>query len=205
MTAKKSTRKPVGERQATPTLTPLAADQKIYTPNKDFPLILRDGDTPTQHARKVAEQILSPEAAALRIVAAVEGKSIYAEKLDAGGILDQVRALQDAVNAGDLKSAEAMLIAQAFSLQALSVRLIERATAQDWLPQFETMMRLGLKAQAQSRLAIEALATLKHGPAVVARNAQVNVANGPQQVNNGNTERERQEHHEVAQGTVSGG
>lgn len=187
MTVKKSTRKPVREPQATPSLTPLAADQKIYTPNKDFPLILRDGDTPAQHARKVAEQILSPEAAALRIVAAVEGKSIYAEKLDAGGILDQVRALQDAVNAGDLKSAEAMLIAQAFGLQALSVRLIERATAQDWLPQFETMMRLGLKAQAQSRLAIEALATLKHGPAVVARNAQVNVANGPQQVNNSKT------------------
>jgi hypothetical protein len=53
------------------------------------------------------------------------------------------------------------------------------------MPQFECYMKLGLRAQRQSCLTIEALGALKHGPAIMARLAQVNIANGaPQQVNN---------------------
>ncbi|MBU6374353.1 MAG: hypothetical protein KJS97_16650, partial [Alphaproteobacteria bacterium] len=94
------------------------------------------------------------------------------------------RSIQKAVNAGDLSTAEAMLMSQAVSLQTLSMRMIEKATAQEWMPQFETFMKLGLKAQRQSCLTIEALGAIKHGPAIMARLAQVNVAHGPQQVNN---------------------
>ena len=44
-------------------------------------------------------------------------------------------------------------------------------------------LRLALKAQAQSRATAEALAAIKQGPVVIAR--QANIAHGPQQVNNG--------------------
>lgn len=155
-----------------------------YTPTRALQLNLVQGDTQAQHARKVARQIAAPETAAYRCISAVEGKGPMGGQIDAVGMLAELRAAQQAVNNGDLSTAEGMLMTQAISLQSLYVRLIERATTQEWLPQFETYMRLGLKAQAQSRLALEALATLRHGPAIMARNAQVNVAHGPQQVNN---------------------
>ncbi len=44
-------------------------------------------------------------------------------------------------------------------------------------------MRLALKAQSQCRATLETLATIKNPPVVFAR--QANIANGPQQVNNG--------------------
>jgi hypothetical protein len=150
-----------------------------------MPVSLAHTDTPAQRARSAAKQIAAPEAAAYRVMNAAEGKGPVGAMLDASAMLAELRAAQRAVNEGDLSTAEAMLMAQAVGLQALYVRLIERAMEQEWIPHFETLMRLGLKAQAQSRLAIEAVATLKHGPAIMARNAQVNVAHGPQQVNNG--------------------
>lgn len=155
-----------------------------YKPNRAFPLVLNHGDTQAQHARNVAKQMLAPEAATLRVLSCAEGKSPLGERIDGAGVLEEMRAIQKAVNAGDLASVEAMLVAQAVALQSLSVNMIERATSQQWLPQFETYMRLGLKAQRQSCLTIEALGALKHGPAIMARLAQVNVAHGAQQVNN---------------------
>jgi hypothetical protein len=44
-------------------------------------------------------------------------------------------------------------------------------------------MRMALKAQNQCRMTLETLATIKNPPAVFAR--QANIADGPQQVNNG--------------------
>lgn len=170
----KRTRKPKAKPPAVPE----------YKPNRSFPLVLNHGDTQAQHARNVAKQMLAPEAATLRVLSCAEGKSPLGERIDGTGVLEEMRAIQKAVNDGDLSAAESMLIAQAIALQSLSVNMIERATSQQWLPQFETYMRLGLKAQRQSCLAIEALGALKHGPLVMARNAQVNVAHGAQQVNN---------------------
>jgi hypothetical protein len=176
MTTKRP-RKP--QEQAPP---PLPAPS--YAPSRAMAVSLAHTDTPAQRARSAAKQIAAPEAAAYRVMSAAEGKGPTGALLDASGMLAELRAAQKAVNEGDLSTAEAMLMAQAVGLQALYVRLIERAMEQEWIGQFETLMRLGLKAQAQSRMALEAVATLKHGPAIMARNAQVNVAHGPQQVNN---------------------
>jgi hypothetical protein len=44
-------------------------------------------------------------------------------------------------------------------------------------------MRLALKAQSQCRATLETLATVKNPPVLFAK--QANIANGPQQVNNG--------------------
>ena len=167
------------------TQTPATLPAPPYAPSRAMAVSLAHTDTPAQRARSAAKQIAAPEAAAYRVINAAEGKGPAGALLDASGMLAELRAAQNAVNEGDLSTAEDMLMAQAVGLQALYVRLIERAMEQEWIPQFETLMRLGLKAQAQSRLALEAVATLKHGPANRARNAHVNVAHGPQQVNNG--------------------
>jgi hypothetical protein len=48
----------------------------------------------------------------------------------------------------------------------------------------ETYMRLALRAQSQSRSTLETLSVVKNPPAI-AFVKQANIANGPQQVNNG--------------------
>jgi hypothetical protein len=48
----------------------------------------------------------------------------------------------------------------------------------------DTLLRLGMKAQSQCRSTIEALAEIKN-PSHVTFAKQANIANGPQQVNNG--------------------
>ena len=85
--------------------------------------------------------------------------------------------------AGDMKRAEAMLYGQANALQAIFMNLARRANAQEYLKHLETYLRLALKAQSQCRATLETLATIKAGPAIFAR--QANIAHGPQQVNNG--------------------
>lgn len=99
---------------------------------------------------------------------------------DLMGIL-QERA--KAVQEGDLSGIEAMLTNQATALQGLFVRLAERGMGCDTLPGFEGNMRMALRAQNQARATLETLATIKNPPVVFAR--QANIANGPQQVNNG--------------------
>ena len=104
---------------------------------------------------------------------------------DTSGWTTATKAQGDAVNAGDLGAAERMLSAQAAALNAIFGELARRAALNmgEHLGAAETYMRLALKAQSQSRATIETLATIKNPPTVYAR--QVNVANGPQQVNNG--------------------
>jgi len=94
----------------------------------------------------------------------------------------QVKAAQD----GDLRRSEAMLVSQAHCLDAIFGRLVLKAAAnsQTNLSAAETCMRLALKAQSQCRATIEALAEIKN-PKPLAFVHQANIAQGPQQVNNG--------------------
>jgi hypothetical protein len=91
----------------------------------------------------------------------------------------QVRRVQS----GDLGGAEAMLIAQAVALNALFTGLAHVASKLTAVDHIDRIMRLGLRAQGQCRATLETLALIKNPPAVFAR--QANIANGPQQVNNG--------------------
>ncbi len=72
---------------------------------------------------------------------------------------------------------------QASALQAVSVRLSERAMEQSQMPNIEGFMRMALRAQSQCRTTLETLAAIKNPPIIYAR--QANVTTGPQQVNNG--------------------
>lgn len=103
-------------------------------------------------------------------------------------ITEAVSVMRDKVgkvNTGDTNELEATLTAQAVSLDAIFNELARRAALNmgEYMQATETYMRLALKAQAQCARTIEVLAAIKNPPVIFAK--QANIANGPQQVNNG--------------------
>ncbi len=110
----------------------------------------------------------------------------------AGGELDLTTMLarmtgtaRDAA-AGELATLERMLSGQAQTLNVMFCELARRAALNmgEHLEATETYLRLALKAQAQSRATVEALAEIKSPRAVAfVKATQANIAAGPQQVN----------------------
>ena len=100
----------------------------------------------------------------------------------ASALGDKVTTIQN----GDMKPIEAMLIGQAQALQTMFVTLGRMATSKTQLAQYVAFMNLALKAQSQSRATIQALTELKY-PKQATFVKQANIANGNQQVNNGQT------------------
>ena len=103
-------------------------------------------------------------------------------------LTDMVASLKEqgqAVNRGDLSAGERMLSAQAVALNAVFAELARRAALNmgQHLDATDRYLRLALKAQSQCRATLETLAAIKNPPVVFAR--QMNVAHGPQQINNG--------------------
>ena len=98
-----------------------------------------------------------------------------------GSLSDQTKA----VIGGDLTRAETMLTAQAHALDTIFNKLaqISAANLPGHLEEFETFMKLALRAQAQCRATWETLATIKNPP-LVGYARQTNIAHGPQQVIN---------------------
>lgn len=105
--------------------------------------------------------------------------------LSGGGIMDALDAELLKLQSGDMAAVEGMLFAQAASLQAIYASLARRAGRQEQTKHSQAMLMLALKAQAQSRATLEALVELKNPrhPATFVK--QANIAQGPQQVNNG--------------------
>lgn len=91
-----------------------------------------------------------------------------------------------AVQGGSLARGEAMLMAQAHTLDALfnHLAILGAKNLTGNIGHGETLYRLAFKAQSQCRSSIEALAEIKN-PRSVAFVKQANIAGGHQQVNNG--------------------
>lgn len=104
--------------------------------------------------------------------------------LDPAATVKALRAKANTVHGGDLKPVEAMLMAQATSLNAVFNELARRASLNlsENLDAAEKYLRLGLKAQAQSRAALQALVEAKT-PRPITLVRQANVAQ-QQVVNN---------------------
>lgn len=142
-----------------------------------------------EKAQASAKLFLSPSVNAAAV--AVEYlKGPFGDEQDIGALVDCLGSGVQDVWAGDMRRAEAMLYGQATALQAIFTNLARRANSQEYLKHLETYLRLALKAQSQCRATLETLATIKAGPAIFARQANVAV-NGPQQVNNGVSQPER--------------
>lgn len=142
----------------------------------------KSGPSIDEQGRNYAELITSPELAAHRIIGLMQPKELGAD-IDAPTMLDTLRDQAAAVQGGNMSQAEAMLINQASALQALFVRLSEKAMAQVAMPNMEGFMRLALRSQSQCRATLETLSAIKNPPVIYAK--QVNQTTGPQQINNG--------------------
>ena len=135
---------------------------------------------PKGRALEPHEILTSPEAQAL---ARMDAFSKWAGAPDMSAVIADLIGQAKKAKGGDLGRLERMLYAQAATLDTMFTSLARRAAAQDHLPQFQAHMTLALKAQAQCRSTIEALAEIKN-PKPVAFVKQANIAH-QQQVNNG--------------------
>ncbi len=125
--------------------------------------------------------MLSPT---IQSAATIESWGKFAGEIDLAELVDGLRDRVKKVQGGDLQPVEAMLFSQAMTLETIFTNLSRRAISQEYLKQFQAYLTLALKAQAQCRATLEALAEIKN-PRQVLIAKQANVANGPQQVNNG--------------------
>jgi hypothetical protein len=137
--------------------------------------------TDKEKAQAFADLALNPSASAA-VVSEEYLKATYGEQ-DLGSLVDSLTASTAKVQAGNMAACEAMLYGQAQALQDIFANLARRAAKQEYLKQWDAYMRMALRAQNQSRMTLETLATIKNPPAVFA--TQANFAAGHQQVNNG--------------------
>ncbi|PNG46567.1 MULTISPECIES: hypothetical protein [unclassified Variovorax] len=84
---------------------------------------------------------------------------------------------------GDLSKSQEVLAIQVRTLDLLFNYFLRRGAVQPNFEVKESYLRLALKAQSQCRTTVESLAVIQQGPAIFAKNANIN--NGQQQVNNG--------------------
>jgi hypothetical protein len=141
----------------------------------------RDPDQITATARPnedeavgVARTVLQPTVQAA--VTLKEFSKPFGE-LDLDGLIESLREQTQAVNAGDLSRTEAMLAAQAHTLDSIFNNLAQRAALNmgEYLGACDTYLKLALRAQAQCRATLETLAEVKQ-PRSVAFVGQANIA-----------------------------
>ncbi len=129
-----------------------------------------------------ARAMSQPEVRAAATIQEFDGDS-----LNVNYLVNELREQVAEVQAGNMKRPEAMLVAQAHTLDALFSNLSRRSHANSnagYTDSAERYLRLALRAQAQAVRTIEALGELKN-PRAVAFVRQANISHGPQQVNNG--------------------
>ena len=137
--------------------------------------------TPDKRTLKPHELVLSPM---VQSAVGIEAWGKFAGQIDLAELLEGQREQFKKVQAGDMQPVEAMLYGQAKTLETIFTSLARRATSQEYLKQIQTFLGLALKAQAQCRATLEALAEIKN-PRPVAFVKQANISGGHQQVNNG--------------------
>ncbi|GGP25859.1 hypothetical protein GCM10010971_16780 [Silvimonas amylolytica] len=111
------------------------------------------------------------------------GKTVFGTDIDPTAYMETLQHQADAMKAGNMAEIETMLLTQANTLDMAFNRLATQAIQNPLMQQMDTLLRLALKAQAQCRASLEALADIKN-PRPVAFVKQANIAHGPQQVNN---------------------
>lgn len=163
----------------------LNIDKRYIT--DDDALRLRDASAEEFEAwqTELAARVMTmPETRSAAIIQRFQGKVV-----DINATADELRRLIADVHKGDMKNPEAMLVTQAQALDALFSILALRSHSnmiEGYGDAADRYMRLALRAQSQTVKTIEALAELKN-PRPIAFVRQANIANGPQQVNNGSS------------------
>ena len=118
--------------------------------------------------------------------------------MDLQAIIDCLDKQVSQVKNGNFDSIEQMLLVQAYTLDAIANSLFRRSKNQEYLNQLEVYLKLGLRAQSQSRANLEALIGMKKPPPELIK--QTNIAHGHQQVNNEISAKERNRPNELCSG-----
>jgi len=136
------------------------------------------------HAASVAKTALRPTVQAGITATALLGPQF--PEPDLNELIKNLLVSVDEAAEGDLSRPEAMLVAQAQTLDLLFNKLTRQAVQNigHYPDTVSLYMKLALRAQSQCRAVAETLHEMKH-PKPVAFFQQANIANGPQQVNNG--------------------
>ncbi|WP_321899144.1 hypothetical protein [Paraburkholderia heleia] len=114
------------------------------------------------------------------------GAPMACEKLSVAELGLALNDMVSQIQGGDMSSVERLLVTQAVALNTLfgeCARMVGKHMGTH-LPATDAYMRMALKAQQQSATTLKILGEIKN-PRQVAFIKQANVANGPQQVNNG--------------------
>jgi hypothetical protein len=149
------------------------------------------GETPEEVSARIALHPAIQNAFLAKIFA--EGKvdpkggSKVTGPLDMTACVEMFVQSANALSKNGTKELENMLLSQATALQAIFYEMARRSALNmgEYIEPTEVYLRLALKAQSQCRATIETLAEIKNPRPVYLNPKQVNVANGPQQVNNG--------------------
>lgn len=153
---------------------------KVEAPKRNvLGVRLREGEDPED---AVVRQTMNPISQGAALIQMLQG-----DTYEINAVARELRAQVDGVNSGDMARPEAMLVAQSHSLDELYNNLARRATANlnaGYREAGEVYLRLAFKAQSQCRTTLEALTEMKT-PRTATFVRQANIANGPQQVNNG--------------------
>lgn len=114
----------------------------------------------------------------------IKGRYKKNDTLKLNNLVEELDKQIKQVQEGDLSRPEAMLVAQAHTLDALFAELISRSrmNMEQYLDASDRFMRLALKAQSQCRTTIEAIAEIKNPKPYIQNNRAEY-----QQVNNGAT------------------
>ncbi len=179
MTSRKPKAVPSKKKRAD-MVTARNATAEPVKPRNAVQVPVRDPSDRQEMDNATARTITRPEVRAATTIQQWGGDALEVNAL-ARELMEQVAA----VNNGDLKRAEGMLIAQAHTLDALFGHLARRAHSNmgEYLNAADTYLRLALKAQSQCRATLETLAEIKN-PMAGAYVRQANIAAGHQQVNN---------------------
>jgi ribosomal protein L34E len=156
-------------KKTTAKKTPAATPAKKVTPVADKPRLSKPHEIVLSSNTQNAVGILS--------------WSKFAGEADLQELCTDLGKRIDKIKDGDMSSVEAMLFGQAKVLETMFTSLARRAANNDGLKQFQVNLTLALKAQAQCRSTLEALAEIKN-PRPVQFVKQANMTTGPQQVNN---------------------
>jgi hypothetical protein len=156
------------------------ANKRKSTKKRDANHITSVGKPDEDRAMAVARAVLRPT---VQAATAIKAYGKYYGELDLSGMIDCLTEQTSAVIDGDLTRGEAMLTAQAHTLDAIFNTLARQASKAEYMGSLDRYLRPALRAQSQCRATWEALAAIKNPP-MVGYVKQVNIAHGHQQVNN---------------------
>lgn len=148
-----------------------------------LPVEVGEGETLAQKSARLAVDGVAGNAF-LALAFGVPSGMLGPDEL--GELHKELKQTVERTKAGGTDQADSLLTAQAVSLNQIFIELARRSALNmgEYPRAAETYMRLALKAQSQCRTTLESLAEIRN-PRPVAFVKQANIANGPQQVNNG--------------------